>query len=110
MRCFLLYLQEILSLNVTACFSFSYAVSLSVLNKEHVCFVHYCNTCVVPTGLQAPPVSVTGHNLTSPRQISAVLFPDAKAPDPKWTLALMQYGQIITHDMSLAAGTTQGSE
>lgn len=59
-------------------------------------------------GLQAPPVSVTGHNLTSARQISAILFPDAKAPDPKWTLALMQYGQIITHDMSLAAGTTQG--
>jgi Animal haem peroxidase. len=55
-------------------------------------------------------VSVTGHNLTGARQISAVLFPDAKAPDPKWTLALMQYGQIITHDMSLAAGTTQGSE
>ncbi|XP_069703374.1 peroxidase isoform X2 [Periplaneta americana] len=59
-------------------------------------------------GVQAPPISVTGHNLTSARQISAVLFPDAKAPDPKWTLALMQYGQIITHDMSLAAGTTQG--
>ncbi|KDR24107.1 peroxidase-like [Zootermopsis nevadensis] len=59
-------------------------------------------------GLQAPPVSVTGHKLTSARQISAVLFPDAKIPDPKWTLALMQYGQIITHDMSLAAGTTQG--
>jgi len=66
--------------------------------------------CVLLTGVQAPPVSVTGHNLTSARQISAVLFPDAKAPDPRWTLALMQYGQIITHDMSLAAGTTQGSE
>ncbi|KAJ9595023.1 hypothetical protein L9F63_013689, partial [Diploptera punctata] len=59
-------------------------------------------------GIQAPPVSVTGHPLKSARQISAVLFPDAKAPDPKYTLAMMQYGQIITHDMSLAAGTTQG--
>jgi hypothetical protein len=84
---------------------------LECIGKQPIgSFYYYRNMFIVPTGLQAPPVSVTGHNLTSAREISAILFPDAKAPDPKWTLALMQYGQIITHDMSLAAGTTQGSE
>jgi peroxidase len=35
------------------------------------------------------------------------LYPDAPIEDPKWTLNAMQYGQIITHDMSMIAGSTQ---
>lgn len=36
-----------------------------------------------------------------------MIFPDVPIEDPKWTLAAMQYGQIITHDMSMIAGSTQ---
>ncbi|KAL3277117.1 hypothetical protein HHI36_012473 [Cryptolaemus montrouzieri] len=35
------------------------------------------------------------------------MFPDIQVEDPKWTLNAMQYGQIITHDMSMIAGSTQ---
>lgn len=52
----------------------------------------------------------SSRQLPSPRQVSSVLFPDADIKDPQWTLLAMQYGQIITHDMSMAAGTTQASE
>ncbi|KAK7872171.1 hypothetical protein R5R35_001734 [Gryllus longicercus] len=58
-------------------------------------------------GIQVPPTSVTGKQLPPSRLVSHVLFPDAEINDPKWTLAAMQWGQIITHDMSMAAGTTQ---
>nr|CAD7457603.1 unnamed protein product [Timema tahoe] len=58
-------------------------------------------------GVQDPPVSHSGKPLPGARLVSAVLFPDADVPDPKWTLIAMQWGQIITHDLSQAAGTTQ---
>ncbi|CAG2058688.1 unnamed protein product [Timema podura] len=58
-------------------------------------------------GVQDPPVSHSGKPLPGARLVSAVLFPDADIPDPKWTLIAMQWGQIITHDLSQAAGTTQ---
>ncbi|XP_075231368.1 peroxidase-like [Lycorma delicatula] len=58
-------------------------------------------------GVHAPPVSVTGHKLPGSRLVSIVLFPDVPIPDPVWTLNSMQWGQIITHDMSMAMGTTQ---
>nr|CAD7203755.1 unnamed protein product [Timema douglasi] len=60
-------------------------------------------------GVQDPPVSHSGKPLPGARLVSAVLFPDADIPDPKWTLIAMQWGQIITHDLSQAAGTTQAS-
>nr|CAD7433459.1 unnamed protein product [Timema monikensis] len=58
-------------------------------------------------GVQDPPVSHSGKPLPGARLVSAVLFPDSDIPDPKWTLIAMQWGQIITHDLSQAAGTTQ---
>ncbi|XP_014291722.1 peroxidase [Halyomorpha halys] len=58
-------------------------------------------------GIHAPPTSVTGTNLPGARLVSIVMFPDNPVPDPVWTLISMQWGQIITHDMSMAMGTTQ---
>uniref|UniRef100_A0A146M0F8 Peroxidase n=1 Tax=Lygus hesperus TaxID=30085 RepID=A0A146M0F8_LYGHE len=58
-------------------------------------------------GIHLPPVSVTGNKLPGARLVSIVLFPDKPIPDPVWTLSSMQWGQIITHDMSMAMGTTQ---
>jgi peroxidase len=55
-------------------------------------------------GVAAPTVSVTGKPLPSPRAISVVVFRDDDAPDPQFTLANMQWGQIITHDMSRTVG------
>ena len=57
-----------------------------------------------------PPVSVTGAELPLAREVSYALFPHAVVPDKKWTLAAMQYGQIITHDMAMIDGTTQSSK
>lgn len=59
------------------------------------------------SGVHEPPISVTGKPLPASRLLSIALFPDVDVPDPKWTLAAMQWGQIITHDMSIASGTTQ---
>lgn len=58
-------------------------------------------------GLSTPTESVSGKALPSSRVVSLVLYPDVPLEDPKWTLAAMQYGQIITHDMSMIAGSTQ---
>ncbi|KAK9306660.1 hypothetical protein QLX08_002738 [Tetragonisca angustula] len=60
-------------------------------------------------GLNSPPNSVTGSELPLSRLVSYTLFPDNDVDDPIWTLVAMQYGQIITHDMSLAAGNSQSS-
>jgi hypothetical protein len=53
---------------------------------------------------------VSGNNLPGARLLSIVLFADVPIPDPVWTLAAMQWGQIMTHDMSMAMGTTQASK
>ncbi|CAL7938615.1 unnamed protein product [Xylocopa violacea] len=58
-------------------------------------------------GIRSPTVSITGENLPSARLLSYTLFPDVNIKDPKWTLAAMQWGQIMAHDMGLVAGSTQ---
>uniref|UniRef100_A0AB38ZET2 Venom peroxidase 1 n=1 Tax=Oncocephalus sp. TaxID=2944721 RepID=A0AB38ZET2_9HEMI len=58
-------------------------------------------------GIHRPPISYTGSDLPSARLVSLVLFPERVIPDPVWTLVSMQWGQIITHDMSMAMGNTQ---
>ncbi|KAB0802344.1 hypothetical protein PPYR_04530 [Photinus pyralis] len=60
-------------------------------------------------GISAPPVAKSGKVLPLARVVSLTLFPDIKKIDPRFTLALMQYGQIITHDMDLIAGSTQST-
>lgn len=57
-----------------------------------------------------PPVAKSGRPLPMSRVLSLILYPDQPVEDPKWTLNAMQYGQIITHDMSMIAGSTQARE
>lgn len=52
----------------------------------------------------------SGKPLPSSRLVSIVAYPDVPIEDPIWTLVAMQYGQIITHDMSMIAGSTQTSK
>ncbi|XP_012141532.2 peroxidase [Megachile rotundata] len=58
-------------------------------------------------GIRSPTISVTGSELPLSRMVSYTLFPHVDFNDPIWTLAAMQWGQIITHDMGLIDGTTQ---
>ncbi|XP_044731417.1 peroxidase [Chrysoperla carnea] len=53
------------------------------------------------------PTDAGNQDYPLPRIVSIVLFPTGERQDPKWTLAAMQYGQIITHDMAMIAGSTQ---
>lgn len=55
-------------------------------------------------------MALSGKPLPSARLVSLVTYPDVPIQDPIWTLVAMQYGQIITHDMSLIAGATQTSK
>lgn len=61
-------------------------------------------------GVSAPTVSVTGEDLPNSRLVSLVVFGEEDVPDPEFTLVNMQWGQIITHDMSMQAGGTQSSK
>lgn len=61
-------------------------------------------------GISAPTRSVTGDELPSARLVSLVAFGEQDVPDPQFTLHNMQWGQIITHDMSMQAGGTQSSK
>ncbi|CAH4030014.1 unnamed protein product [Pieris brassicae] len=58
-------------------------------------------------GISQLPKSVTGEELPNAREISITAFPDKPLIDPKWNLNAQQWGQIITHDMSLTAGNPQ---
>lgn len=61
-------------------------------------------------GVQAPTVSVTGAELPNARLISLTAFGDRHQEDPKYTIYNMQWGQIMTHDMSLQFGGSQASK
>ncbi|XP_015832935.2 peroxidase [Tribolium castaneum] len=58
-------------------------------------------------GVSTPTASVTGKPLPGSRIVSLLIYPDVQIEDPKFTINAMQYGQIITHDMSMIAGSTQ---
>lgn len=58
-------------------------------------------------GIITPPKARSGNDLPLSRLVSLALYPDIPVEDPKWTLNTMQYGQIITHDMSMILGSTQ---
>lgn len=60
-------------------------------------------------GVSAPSRSADGSELPPARVVSLVAFGEQPIPDPEFTLANMQWGQIITHDMSMQAGGTQSS-
>uniref|UniRef100_A0A1A9Z7D9 Peroxidase n=1 Tax=Glossina pallidipes TaxID=7398 RepID=A0A1A9Z7D9_GLOPL len=58
-------------------------------------------------GVSAPTRSITGDELPNARLVSLVVFGEMDVPDPQFTLVNMQWGQVITHDMSMQAGGTQ---
>lgn len=58
-------------------------------------------------GISTPTLAKSGNQLPGARIASLLYYPDVQIEDPKWTLNAMQYGQIITHDMSMIAGSTQ---
>lgn len=58
-------------------------------------------------GISTPTNSVTGQELPNARLISLIVFGEQDVPDREFSLANMQWGQIMTHDMSLTAGGTQ---
>ncbi|XP_045767126.1 peroxidase isoform X2 [Maniola jurtina] len=58
-------------------------------------------------GISSFPRAVSGKELPNPRVISNYLFPSKQLVDPIWNLNAQQWGQIITHDMSLTAGVAQ---
>ncbi|KAJ8973693.1 hypothetical protein NQ317_013398 [Molorchus minor] len=49
----------------------------------------------------------SGNPLPGAREISLLIYPDFRLEDPIFTLNAMQYGQIVTHDMSMVLGSTQ---
>ncbi|XKL59210.1 hypothetical protein PGB90_000226 [Kerria lacca] len=58
-------------------------------------------------GIHALPRSVINHEpLPLPRIISVNLFPELIVDDPLFTLVTMSWSQFVTHDLSLAMGTT----
>lgn len=61
-------------------------------------------------GYASPTVSVTGQDLPNSRLVSLIAFGEADISDPQFTLVNMQWGQIVTHDMSMLAGSTQSSK
>lgn len=65
---------------------------------------------MIYAGIRAHTRSVTGADLPLSRLVSYTLFPNVNVDDPVWTLAAMQWGQIITHDMAMIDGTTQSSK
>ncbi|CAB3235717.1 unnamed protein product [Arctia plantaginis] len=58
-------------------------------------------------GISVMTRSVTGRQLPNARELSMQLFLDKNLVDPVWNLNAQQWGQIITHDMSLTAGAPQ---
>ncbi|XP_059474722.1 peroxidase-like [Neocloeon triangulifer] len=61
-------------------------------------------------GVSYPRRSVYGGYLPSARKISAVLFDDKFAPDDLWTVMFMQFGQFISHDMSMSSKPHYGDQ
>uniref|UniRef100_A0A1A9W584 Peroxidase n=1 Tax=Glossina brevipalpis TaxID=37001 RepID=A0A1A9W584_9MUSC len=60
-------------------------------------------------GVSSPTRSITGDELPNARLVSLVVFGEMDVPDPQFTLVNMQWGQVITHDMSMQAGGTQST-
>ncbi|CAH1099661.1 unnamed protein product [Psylliodes chrysocephalus] len=58
-------------------------------------------------GISNPTLAKSGNELPLSRLVSLIIYPDAPIEDPIFTLNAMQYGQIITHDMSMILGSTQ---
>ncbi|GAB6032281.1 hypothetical protein CHUAL_010922 [Chamberlinius hualienensis] len=60
-----------------------------------------------PDGLDTPRVGVDGHLLPNPRVISTTIHRESNAHDHAITYFLVVWGQIIDHDIALAAITEE---
>ncbi|XP_059614078.1 chorion peroxidase [Phlebotomus argentipes] len=54
-------------------------------------------------------VSATGQPLPSTRDISRFVFPDVDRPHATYNLLVMQFGQFISHDVTMTASVTSQS-
>ncbi|XP_033217913.1 peroxidase-like [Belonocnema kinseyi] len=61
-------------------------------------------------GISAPRLSKSGKALPLPRTLSIELSPNAEIFDKKFTLAAMEQGQIVAHDITLVHAPTRTSE
>lgn len=52
-------------------------------------------------GISSPTNSIEGQDLPNARLVSLIVFGEEDVPDPQYTIANMQWGQIMTHDMSM---------
>lgn len=60
-------------------------------------------------GISKPPIAASGGQLPSARAVSNVVFWENNKPDVEFTIANMQWGQNVAHDMSLLAGSIKSS-
>lgn len=59
-------------------------------------------------GVYSPPTSITGAPLPNARLLSLALYGETSLPDDFRTMAFLQWGQLVAHDMTsfLKANTT----
>lgn len=62
------------------------------------------------SGVHEPTRAKSGNPLPLARLASLVLFTDVPVENKQFTLATMQWGQVVTHDMGMFDGTTQTGE
>lgn len=60
-------------------------------------------------GFSSPTLAVSGDELPSARLTSNKVFTELSVLDQNLTLLNMQWGQSVSHDMSLLAGSTSSS-
>lgn len=59
-------------------------------------------------GVSSPTASVTGSSLPNARLLSLSLYGESSLPDDYRTMAFLQWGQLVAHDMThfLKSNTT----
>ncbi|XP_035787997.1 peroxidase-like isoform X2 [Anopheles albimanus] len=55
-------------------------------------------------GISSPRLAQDGSELPNPRLLSVEVFGEGQQNSPQFTLANMQFGQIVAHDMALTRG------
>lgn len=62
---------------------------------------NFYNRCVFGLGESRPRLTSFGRVLPSARLIRTTLFPERNVPDIRFTLAVMQWAQVVAHDVTL---------
>jgi peroxidase len=58
-------------------------------------------------GVSEPTRAIDGKRLPNARELSLLMFGENMIPHDKFTLAVMQFGQIVAHDLGHSAGSLQ---